>query len=353
MKVCFVLPGPRREPVGGYAVVYRYANALKENGHEVDILYPASLEGLRGKFFGIKGALKYHLYKLLKFYSWSETASSLSHKVVSCINDVSGYDLVICTSVETAFCCSNFYDSEVNFLYFVQDFEDWYYPPELVEATYRLRMFRVITVSNYLKHLVESVGGKVYLNLPNGVEHNHFFSNKEYRSRDKDFLFMYHPSDRKGCKPLIDAIVKYKKKHPSSKFSCFSAYKKPSDFPEFIEFVSRPSRENLSKIYNSHKYFICSSIKEGFGLTPAEAMACGTVVMSTENGGVSDFLFDEETGFVIKGNSKDDFYEAMVSIEKKELSVLSAISAKGAYFVRTNLVWDNNFQKLNILIDSI
>ena len=39
MKICFILPQILRKPVGGYKIVYEYANRLSDKGHKVDILF--------------------------------------------------------------------------------------------------------------------------------------------------------------------------------------------------------------------------------------------------------------------------------------------------------------------------
>ena len=39
MNICFVLPQMLRKPVGGYKMVYEYANRLSDNWHNVAILF--------------------------------------------------------------------------------------------------------------------------------------------------------------------------------------------------------------------------------------------------------------------------------------------------------------------------
>src|SRR5215211_1336871 len=40
MRITFVLPGPSHGPVGGYKVVYEYANRLSRRGHAVTVAHP-------------------------------------------------------------------------------------------------------------------------------------------------------------------------------------------------------------------------------------------------------------------------------------------------------------------------
>jgi glycosyltransferase involved in cell wall biosynthesis len=45
----------------------------------------------------------------------------------------------------------------------------------------------------------------------------------------------------------------------------------------------------MADFYTECSIFMVSSLAEGFGLPALEAMACGTAVVSTDNGGVRDF----------------------------------------------------------------
>jgi len=70
-----------------------------------------------------------------------------------------------------------------------------------------------------------------------------------------------------------------------------------------ITFIERVHHEELPAFYNESDVFLFSSIFESFGLTPLEAMLCGVPVISTNNGGVNEYLMDGING--IKCQIKD------------------------------------------------
>ncbi|MFD1677060.1 GT-D fold domain-containing glycosyltransferase [Alicyclobacillus fodiniaquatilis] len=54
----------------------------------------------------------------------------------------------------------------------------------------------------------------------------------------------------------------------------------------------------LAKLYQEADLFVCTSWFESFGFPVLEAMACKTLVVSTDCGGVSDFITHQQTGFL-------------------------------------------------------
>jgi glycogen synthase len=81
-----------------------------------------------------------------------------------------------------------------------------------------------------------------------------------------------------------------------------------------IKFCGRIPREHLVTLYHENDVFVFPSIwREPFGLTHLEAMACGTPVISTANGGQGEFLCDGENSLVFK---EDNAEELSACLEK-------------------------------------
>ena len=81
-----------------------------------------------------------------------------------------------------------------------------------------------------------------------------------------------------------------------------------------IVFVGDQTQENLNKLYNISDVLAVPSRVEGFGLVAIEGLACGTPVVATNNGGMTDFI-NESVGALV--NVEDD-----VMLEKEISKIL-------------------------------
>jgi phosphoheptose isomerase len=67
----------------------------------------------------------------------------------------------------------------------------------------------------------------------------------------------------------------------------------------FVTFVGRRNREQLKYYYNASDLFISVPWYEPFGITPLEAMACGTPVIGSNVGGVKFSVVNGKTGALV------------------------------------------------------
>lgn len=84
-----------------------------------------------------------------------------------------------------------------------------------------------------------------------------------------------------------------------------------SGLSEKIQLVGRKTREEIVKLFNSSDVYILSSSSETFGVAAAEAIACGLPIISTDCGGPSDFVNDNN-GVLISINDVEALRNAIV-----------------------------------------
>ncbi len=123
-----------------------------------------------------------------------------------------------------------------------------------------------------------------------------FGINKEY---DKIVLFAGRLTENKG----IDVLLKAAKRYENGKILTIIAgggglleeLKKQVQELELkdVVFVGDQTQENLNYLYNIADVLAVPSRVEGFGLVAIEALACGTPVVATNQGGMTDFINDK------------------------------------------------------------
>lgn len=65
------------------------------------------------------------------------------------------------------------------------------------------------------------------------------------------------------------------------------------------------SREEAIVLYSQATVFCCPSIYEPFGIINLEAMACGTPVVASAVGGITEVVVDGETGYLVDADLSD------------------------------------------------
>ncbi len=71
---------------------------------------------------------------------------------------------------------------------------------------------------------------------------------------------------------------------------------------DMVHFTGRKTREQLKYYYSAADIFITTPWYEPFGITPLEAMACGTPVIGSNVGGIKYSVLDGVTGALIPPN---------------------------------------------------
>jgi len=112
---------------------------------------------------------------------------------------------------------------------------------------------------------------------------------------------------------------------------------------ERFYFLGHHNQDIVSKIYNLADLAVVPSRREAFGLVAIEALACGTPVIGTINGGPQDFI-NEDVGALVKQDSPEELAEKVI----EEINLESKIKKgrKAAKYALKNFSWNKNVKKL-------
>ena len=166
--------------------------------------------------------------------------------------------------------------------------------------------------------------------LKNGYD-TEIFNLKDYKREeilheygiDKNYenivLFAGRLTENKGIDILLDAAKKYEDGKTltiiaggGGLLKDLEKQVKDLDLKDVV-FVGDQTQENLSKLYSISDVLAAPSRVEGFGLVGIEALACGTPVIGTKEGGMSDFI-TEEYGDLVHIENVEMLYNSIIKI---------------------------------------
>lgn len=154
--------------------------------------------------------------------------------------------------------------------------------------------------------------------VPLGVRLDRFKKTGEPPADSFDVLFAGTVNLRKGIPYLLDGFAKFK--HPKKRLRLVGPIE-----PEMRSLLSRfdltevelpgrvPQAELAWWMSRSH-VMVLPSIEDGFGMVMAQAMACGTVVIASENTGGPDLFTDGVEGFVVPIRSPDAICDRLTQL---------------------------------------
>ncbi len=167
MRITFLLPGPGRDPVGGFKIAYEYANRLTARGHAVTVVHASRAEKGLSLPTALRRAGVYALRRMAGAYGpspWfaldpgvrSVWAPSLSP------SHVPDGDAVVATAWQTAEWAAAYPESKGKKFYLIQSIRrPGPAPEDRVMATWKLPMTKVV-ISRSLEQVALSGANRAF-----------------------------------------------------------------------------------------------------------------------------------------------------------------------------------------------
>lgn len=295
-RVCIVLPGYSTQPAGGHRVLYEYANQMATrfpDEFEIQIheshrlvlsamrrpavktqlllLYRAS----RARYVLAHGRRWFPLDDRITETQWlGEPRIRIGHG-----------DVLVATGCQTVPFVRRLADrTGASALYFIQGYESWLADEAFVRETWRAGL-RNVVISPWLQAKGAELGVTATL-LPNAVDATRFPLGPAQRERQPSVLALISPVPLKRSDLVLDAFRRIHEREPGIALRTFGTIPKPDGWPDYIEHTQSPRHEVLVHLYQNTRVYMAASDSEGWGLPPAEALLCGSAIVSTDNGGV-------------------------------------------------------------------
>lgn len=287
-NITFVLPGDHRS--GGVRVTVIMANLLLERGHDVRIACPKirifSQDGLKRIIRGVlnrnhNDGWLHQFRGRLEHYGKPDDLDYKQGEVVIAVGTYMVADVREMTKPVIKVRFNHGFPAR---------------PDAAQEAAWHGRM-PTITVSHTLvPRLQAQTAGSVWGVVPNGIDPGEYFFDS---SIPRDGIgALYNPHPNKAPENMLAVLKECAKRWPDVPQRVFGTEARP-DGLEHVDYTRLPSVDAARGIYNRSKIWLLTSRTEGLPGVVLEAMACGCVVVSTDNEGSLEILRDGENGVII------------------------------------------------------
>lgn len=210
-----------------------------------------------------------------------------------------------------------------------------------------LEKVNFVAVSDWLKNTAQQsfLGRYPVSRIYNGIDCETFSPKNADRVREKykinaEFIILGVASvwdTRKGLRQFIELSNMLSEDEKIVLVGLNEEQKKA--LPSNIIAVSRTeSRDELAEIYSCADVFVNLSVEETFGLTVAEAMACGTPVI-VYNSTACPEIVNKDCGYAVTPNDINGVFEKIREIRRKTKTYFSS-------FCRDNVLRNFTFDKM-------
>lgn len=359
IKVTFVLPCYPSVPMGGFSVVYEYANKLSKRGYDVSLIHSRYISNnqkskeFNGRFIRKLSIIKGMIFKPeIKWHS-IDGRVNISYVEEITSPNIPDADFVFATSWETAEYTIGYPRVKGEKLYLIQDFEEFTGTKDKIEKTWKFPIKKIFIAKwLYNKGLELGLSPSFMKYVPNGIDHEKYTLYNNIKNRKNQIAMLYHSSPHKGSIYGIKALKIVKKEFPSVKAVLFGVESRPSSLPNWINYVKNPPQDKLVKeIYNQSSIFICPSLYEGWGLPGAEALSCGCALVSTDTGGVNDYAKHKQNALLSSPKDSKKMAENVLLLLKNNKLRISL--ANDGYNSIQKFNWDNSTDLLEEFMKAI
>lgn len=362
MKISYLLLGFGKR--GGTLVLYNFMDHLVSKGHEVYAVLPnKSIKWEIGIWKDIieNEASSNRIVSYLKNFlsHYNHDVNRLSKGLIR--NWVQS-DITISTFCLTAYAGYYLSDKTVS-LYHMQHFDEIFFQSKkdklIARNTYYLPITK-ISNSKWLKNLLqENFNQKSYLLNP-GIDIKTFkpYLNPEEKYKKKkvwNILSYFNESDEwKGFEDAVKAVKKareyFKTKNIKLNWNVYGIEIPSKKYETEFQYLGPVFGDELAKLYSQADIVLLASWYESFPLPPIEAMACGSLIITTRYG-TEDYVFDCENGLVCLPRDIDGIVGKIIqAIESPEKSL--EMSLEGLNTAK-KFKWEDRADDLEIILKEV
>jgi len=358
MRITFLLPCYTWTPAGGPRVIYEYANRLANRGHEVTVVQPLHLKYVPSEQPTLRAKLRGMLYSAR---GWATNPSlgwlSVDKKVRTLFvpnsdcSHIPDADAIFATSWHTVRSVLECPETKGEKCYLIQHYEVWAGSSDLVDATWRAPLHKVV-IARWLMDKGAELGCGDMTYIPNAMNHDIYRLTQPFENRRRRVAMMFSTMQFKGSRDGIKALEIAKRRFPDLEAVFFSTSRRQPWVPEWVEYHRNPEQNFIvNEIFGRSSIFVSPSLAEGWPLPPAEAAACGCAVVSTGNGGVREYIDHGVSGLLSPPGDPESLAENICLLLENESLRLRL--AKTGNMVVSRLNWDRSVDLFEEFVERV
>lgn len=342
--------------MGGFRVVYEYANQLVARGHSVSIVHPRRAQDAQAEKLTILQKLRKTPRRVRNLFfkpmiGWQRIDPRVDVRFVPVSSGryIPDGDALFATTSQTVQAVLKCSSAKGQKCYLIQGYEIWMAEKSAVDRTWRADLRKVV-VSHWLMEIGEGLGCSDLTHIPVGIDHEKYRVLRPIENRPRRVTGLFSTVSVKGSADGIAALKIAKEKYPDLEATLFGTDRRQSWIPSWITCLRDPPQDRIVKdLYNNSSILLSSSLSEGFPLPPVEGAACGCAVVTTDSGGVRDFVEHEVSGLMSPAGKPEALAANLCHLlENDELRVRLA---KGASQRALEFTWERSADLLESFLN--
>jgi len=346
MKITYLVAGSGERPNGGTRIIYEHANRLATRGHRVRLHHILDFpsDRLRGRprrlLAFLKRALRSHpAPDWFRFGSGVETSYAFRAK----LPDFEADERVVATYWKTHDVLPNWLLEERDCFYLIQGFETNVVAAQVLYSHWRSPSKNLV-ISHWLEDKVRSVSGQATL-VPNAIDFDFFTDDGSRRRNEKPTILFASMADPwKGAATTIDTLNRLRSRDLEFHVVSFGNFDPTGRLKGSCEHHHMPSQEKLRALYRRADIYANASRREGWGLTLAEAAACGAALVVSNNLGHREVVEPDCSALFFEPDDIETMANALADLLENPARRAQLAAAASDRVRRFN--WDSSIDRL-------
>jgi glycosyltransferase involved in cell wall biosynthesis len=207
---------------------------------------------------------------------------------------------------------------------------------------------------------LEKYRNKIYISHEHFLDFHKFKITKNFNKRSKIIGYIGRLSEEKGILNFIQSIPGLLKEMKDLEFLIagdgklkdeIKLFLKENKLEKKVKLLGWIQKENLPTYYNQLKIIVIPSYTEGLPNVMLEAIACGTPVVATSVGAISDIIKCGETGYVIEDNNPECIKKTIIgALQDPNIEVINENARK---YVTNEFNYESTVNSYKKIIDDI